>query len=347
MADVEASQALMVDKLGLKPECATRYSPEALAGGVPKETVAKSIWRQVKAAVTRIIGTVEMTDFAADSLHGTLCEARIADQQRPLAVLPPSVTVSTGIASPPAGLFYLYACDVIVSAVTKRAEGELPGGTTEDYLTITFAFARVLARLGQQHPLLLRRYLGILYQACPFAVPTAVSLGARDPDGNGTSVTPQKVTQLMSIYAALLTEPAGPPPPQSSSTSAAAGANGSGSEHRHGMGQAWRLLARLVNTQAPPHRMAARVLHAVLLYTGFALGKAYGPQAKALLATIATRYLPVLARVPEVEQSFLEIVRQLLMADPGAERFDPGNIPLLRQPPLGSDLPATDTKTTA
>jgi hypothetical protein len=320
VADLDAAQAVMVEKLGVKPEATLAAGgPAALAGAVPREAVAKSIWKAARGAVTRVIGTLEMTDYAITALGACLDDAATADERRPLAVLPRSVGC---------GLFTAYAADVIVAAFVKRAEGELPPGTTDDHLTVPFAFARVLAGLAASRPAFLRRYLGALYGACPFAVPTTSSLGA-----GGGGVAPETVSQLMAIYAAFLVT-MGPLPP------------GVVAHHHHGIGQAWRLAARVLN--APPHRMGGRVLHSLLLYAGHGLANAYGrPHTAALLQAVATAYLPALERVPDVEHSHIEILRQVLLAADarGGQRFDAARVPLLAAPPKGADLPPTDTKT--
>jgi hypothetical protein len=286
------------------------------------------VWRNAKQAVARIIGTQAATDAAGAALAAVLADAAAADAARPLA------GGTTGLSG---GVYFLYACDVVVSAVTKRAAGELPAGTTTDHLTITFAFARVLRLLAGAHAPFLRRYLGVLYQACPYAAPCVTSLGGGGGGGGdataAVTVAPEQVTQMLSIYAAFLaTPPAGP--------SGVAGGGGTRDASLHGVSHAWRILARVMN--APPHRMAARVLHALLLHCGFALGTAFGVQARALLATLARAYLPALSATPDVEQAHLEIIRQLLFSDVRGGQFDPARVPVLLARPLGSELPLSD-----
>jgi hypothetical protein len=100
------------------------------------------VWRNAKQAVARIIGTQAATDAAGAALAAVLADAAAADAARPLA------GGTTGLSG---GVYFLYACDVVVSAVTKRAAGELPAGTTTDHLTTTFACARVLRLLAGAH----------------------------------------------------------------------------------------------------------------------------------------------------------------------------------------------------
>ena len=78
---------------------------------------------------------------------------------------------SSGVACP-VGLYQLYACDLVCALLAKKAD-EVPPGLTGDNLTVTFALSRVLALLTAMSPVLLRRYLGILYQV---RIPTPLSL---------------------------------------------------------------------------------------------------------------------------------------------------------------------------
>jgi hypothetical protein len=102
----------------------------------------------------------------------------------------------------PAGLYELYACDVIVSVLAKKAD-EVPAGLAHDEdLTPAFALSHALALLSARSPVLVRRFLGILYQAVPFAVPSTASLASEGSPQQ--SVSSDRVSQLMSVYAAFM-----------------------------------------------------------------------------------------------------------------------------------------------
>ena len=321
VADFIEGQTAVAERLGLRAGAVASAGggPSGLASAVPADPVAREVWKAVRQAVSRVTGTLDALGSASAALRGVLADAASADAARPLAALPPRLG---------GGLYYVYAIDVLLAAVARRTEGELPGGTLDDVLTPTFAFARLLRGAADGHPTLVRRYYGALFLACPFVAPTAEDIA---PAGATVAVHADTVSQLAALHAAVL---------------ASGGRGADDDASALCVQQAWRLVARIANR--PPHAMAGRILHAVLLYAGHALSASCGvAQVAALMRTLEAGYMPILARCAGVEQTHVEILRQLLVRAPARTGSSPQLPPALARPPRGVDIPQHDARTDA
>jgi hypothetical protein len=307
VAEFERTQAFVLEHVGVDAaEGASIHHATGLVNCAPRNDFAKRDLRlELRKTVTRITGTLAQTRACALRLVEILAGAAAADAARPVAAVPNSAH----------GVYFLYACDLVVSLFAYRA-GDLPLGRAEDALTLTFGLARVIAYVGMAVPPFRQRYLAHLYQAVPAVIPSAAPAS---PTGRAPPVSAEAASQMASLYAAVMTEAPGRNP--------------------HGIAHAWQLLARTLN--APPRLSSIRVLLALLRYCSFDLFAAYGEQYVKLLRVLHRAYLPLVAnlRGAEEEQAMLTMVGTMLAPD--GVTFGPG--PLLTQLPNGRDLPVAET----
>lgn len=279
--NIQDSQALYMPHLEVPvANKTTPDRPDALAGAVPKNHIARDIWQRARASVSRLVATKVATEDTTARLDALLTEAQRNDTERPVVALPPQFH---------GGAYTLYACDVIAAVMLKKCD-DIPVPTIDSSRHMAFAIARVAVYLFVRVPVFRQRLLGALYIATAAAVPVDSIIGV--PAAAAAEIT--RMRKLLGLHAALLQEHAGD---RDSRTDVRRGTN----LNPHGMTVAWGYFARVLNARPSPVTLIQ--VHSLLIFAGHAMLAAFGRQFIKLLRALHEHVLPAAdASIPAADK---------------------------------------------
>ena len=177
---------------------------------------------------------------------------------------------------------FILQCDLMISGNAEAA----------------FYYAAIILALWIDFPVFGKLLLAHLHRQCPYLVPIYLQrlpdqsdedyykcLGYKYSDGvvEGQDKFLKRMTGIVRLYSAIMM--AKPRRAQKS-------------PHPHGMSQAWRWLASILNLE-PRVDISATVLHTFLETTGHTMQTVYGKQFKKIISFILDNYMPALKVIDE------------------------------------------------